>query len=161
MTDADSFAVLEPAADGFRNYTAVTGGAAETESLIDRAHFLGLGAPEMAVLVAGMRVIGGNAYGATHGVWTDKTDTLSTDFFAALLDMSVEWSEVDGVYEAKDRKSGDLVRTGTAVDLVMGSNSQLRALAEVYAANDAAGKFVEDFVAAWTKVMNNDRFELV
>ncbi|MEM1301042.1 MAG: catalase/peroxidase HPI [Pseudomonadota bacterium] len=160
MTDAESFDVLEPKMDGFRNYASENGGQTETEALIDKAQLLGLTAPEMTVLVGGMRMIGGNVGGSTHGVWTDKADTLSTDFFKTILDMSVQWTPVDGVYEARDRKTGDLVRTGTAVDLVFGSNSQLRALVEVYGSDDAKGKFVSDFVAAWTKVMDADRFEI-
>ncbi|MFM4708775.1 catalase/peroxidase HPI [Aeromonas caviae] len=161
QTDVDSFAVLEPLADGFRNYAGECAGFAET-MLIDKAQLLTLSAPEMTVLVGGMRVLGTNA-GNCHGVFTAALGTLSNDFFVNLLDMGTEWKPAagsQGVYEGRDRQSGKVKWTGTRVDLVFGSNSQLRALAEVYASADAKEKFVKDFVAAWTKVMNLDRFDL-
>ncbi|MBL0541119.1 catalase/peroxidase HPI [Aeromonas caviae] len=161
QTDVDSFAVLEPLADGFRNYAGECAGFAET-MLIDKAQLLTLSAPEMTVLVGGMRVLGTNA-GNCHGVFTAAPGTLSNDFFVNLLDMGTEWKPAagsQGVYEGRDRQSGKMKWTGTRVDLVFGSNSQLRALAEVYASADAKEKFVKDFVAAWTKVMNLDRFDL-
>ncbi|MFQ2471980.1 catalase/peroxidase HPI [Aeromonas caviae] len=161
QTDVDSFAVLEPLADGFRNYAGECAGFAET-MLIDKAQLLTLSAPEMTVLVGGMRVLGTNA-GNCHGVFTATPGTLSNDFFVNLLDMGTEWKPAagsQGVYEGRDRQSGKVKWTGTRVDLVFGSNSQLRALAEVYASADAKEKFVKDFVAAWTKVMNLDRFDL-
>ncbi|AUU21214.1 catalase/peroxidase HPI [Aeromonas caviae] len=161
QTDVDSFAVLEPLADGFRNYAGECAGFAET-MLIDKAQLLTLSAPEMTVLVGGMRVLGTYA-GNCHGVFTAAPGTLSNDFFVNLLDMGTEWKPAagsQGVYEGRDRQSGKVKWTGTRVDLVFGSNSQLRALAEVYASADAKEKFVKDFVAAWTKVMNLDRFDL-
>ncbi len=161
QTDVDSFAVLEPLADGFRNYAGECAGFAET-MLIDKAQLLTLSAPEMTVVVGGMRVLGTNA-GNCHGVFTAAPGTLSNDFFVNLLDMGTEWKPAagsQGVYEGRDRQSGKVKWTGTRVDLVFGSNSQLRALAEVYASADAKEKFVKDFVAAWTKVMNLDRFDL-
>lgn len=161
QTDVDSFAVLEPLADGFRNYAGECAGFAET-MLIDKAQLLTLSAPEMTVLVGGMRVLGTNA-GNCHGVFTAAPGTLSNDFFVNLLDMGTEWKPAagsPGVYEGSDRQSGKVKWTGSRVDLVFGSNSQLRALAEVYASGDAKEKFVKDFVAAWTKVMNLDRFDL-
>ncbi|WP_323923788.1 catalase/peroxidase HPI [Aeromonas caviae] len=161
QTDVDSFAVLEPLADGFRNYAGECAGFAET-MLIDKAQLLTLSAPEMTVLVGGMRVLGTNA-GNCHGVFTAAPGTLSNDFFVNLLDMGTEWKPAagsQGVYEGRDRQSGKVKWTGTRVDLMFGSNSQLRALAEVYASADAKEKFVKDFVAAWTKVMNLDRFDL-
>lgn len=161
QTDVDSFAVLEPLADGFRNYAGECAGFAET-MLIDKAQLLTLSAPEMTVLVGGMRVLGTNA-GNCHGVFTAAPSTLSNDFFVNLLDMGTEWKPAagsQGIYEGRDRQSGKVKWTGTRVDLVFGSNSQLRALAEVYASADAKEKFVKDFVAAWTKVMNLDCFDL-
>ncbi|WP_324033973.1 catalase/peroxidase HPI [Aeromonas caviae] len=161
QTDVDSFAVLEPLADGFRNYAGECAGFAEA-MLIDKAQLLTLSAPEMTALVGGMRVLGTNA-GNCHGVFTATPGTLSNDFFVNLLDMGTEWKPAagsPGVYEGSDRQSGKVKWTGTRVDLVFGSNSQLRALAEVYASADAKEKFVKDFVAAWTKVMNLDRFDL-
>lgn len=161
QTDVDSFAVLEPLADGFRNYGGECAAFAET-MLIDKAQLLTLSAPEMTVLVGGMRVLGTNA-GNCHGVFTSAPGTLSNDFFVNLLDMSTEWKPAagaKGIYEGSDRKTGKVKWTGTRVDLVFGSNSQLRALAEVYASADGKEKFVKDFVAAWTKVMNLDRFDL-
>jgi len=129
---------------------------------VDKAQLLNLSAPEMTVLVGGLRVLGANADGAKHGVFTQRTETLSNDFFVNLLDMSTQWakSSTPGVLEGRDRKTGSVKWTATTVDLVFGSNSQLRALAEVYASSDAKEKFVRDFAAAWTKVMENDRFDL-
>ncbi|MGE6288669.1 catalase/peroxidase HPI [Aeromonas media] len=161
QTDVDSFAVLEPLADGFRNYGSECAAFAET-MLIDKAQLLTLSAPEMTVLVGGMRVLGTNV-GNCHGVFTSAPGTLSNDFFVNLLDMGTEWKPAagaKGIYEGSDRKTGKVKWTGTRVDLVFGSNSQLRALAEVYASADGKEKFVKDFVAAWAKVMNLDRFDL-
>ncbi len=162
QTDVESFAVLEPRADGFRNYVRPGEKLPPETLLVDRAYMLELSAPEMTALVGGMRVLGTN-YGRTaHGVFTDRPSALTTDFFANLLDMSVEWrvsDSAENVYEGRDRVTGEITRTATAVDLVFGSNSQLRALAEVYASDDASEKFVDDFVAAWTKVMEVDRFD--
>jgi catalase-peroxidase len=163
QTDVDSFAVLEPIADGFRNYVRKGQEGAAAELLVDRAQLMGLTAPEMTVLVGGLRALGANVGAATHGVFTQRPGTLGNDFFVNLLDMGTAWkrSGTDAnVLEGRDRKTGELKWTGTVVDLVFGSNSQLRALAEVYAAADAQPKFVHDFVAAWTKVMNADRFDL-
>jgi catalase-peroxidase len=163
QTDVESFGVLEPIADGFRNYQKGKYTLPAEALLIDRAQLLTLTAPEMTVLVGGMRVLGTNYKGTKHGVFTDRLETLTNDFFVNLLDMRTEWkpsaSDPD-VYEGRDRKTGQLKWTGTRVDLVFGSNSQLRALAEVYACSDGAAKFVQDFVAAWDKVMNLDRFDL-
>ncbi|MEY1556173.1 catalase/peroxidase HPI [Yoonia sp. R2331] len=162
MTDVESFAVLEPKADGFRNYRAKGLTRAPAELLVDKAQMLGLTAPEMTVLVGGLRVLGANAHGSTEGVFTDRVGVLSTDFFTNVLDMGTEWEPTSQwSYAGKDRATGDAKWTATAVDLIFGSNSQLRALAEVYACADAGEKFVHDFVAAWAKVMNNDRFDLV
>ena len=163
LTDADSFGVLEPEADGFRNYQKQEYSVSTEELLIDRAQLLTLTAPEMTVLVGGMRVLGTNYSGTTHGVLTDNVGTLSNDFFVNLLDMGVDWSKTDAsemVFEGKDRASGTTKWTATRADLVFGSNSQLRALSEVYGQEDAKEKFVADFVSAWTKVMNADRFDL-
>jgi catalase-peroxidase len=163
QTDAASFAVLEPTADGFRNYLKTAYTVSAEELLVDRAQLLTLTAPEMTVLVGGMRVLNANTGGAAHGVFTHRPGTLSTDFFTNLLDMGTVWtavSKAEDVFEGRDRKTGALKWTGTRVDLVFGSNSQLRALAEVYAERGAEAKFVHDFVAAWTKVMNADRFDL-
>jgi catalase-peroxidase len=163
MTDAESFAVLEPVADGFRNYVRKGVRARAEELLVDRAHLLTLTAPEMTALVGGLRVLGAN-FGQTRlGVFTGRPETLTTDFFVNLLDMRVEWQKSDrseGAYEGRDRVTGEVKWTGTAVDLVFGSNSQLRAIAEVYACDDAREAFVRDFVAAWSKVMNLDRFDV-
>ncbi len=163
MTDVESFEVLEPEADGFRNY-ARTGEKRPLERLLlDRAYMLNLSAPEMTVLVGGMRVLGTNYGGSSHGVFTEQPGVLTNDFFANLMDMGVEWkvsTNDENVYEAVDRASGDVKWTGTANDLVFGANSQLRALAEVYGADDAKERFVRDFVKAWDKVMNLDRFDL-
>ena len=162
QTDVESFAVLEPLADGFRNFArqGLEGRAAEL--LVDKAQLLTLTAPEMTVLVGGMRVLGANAGGSAHGVFTSRPGVLTNDFFVNLLDMGTAWqkSSTDGVLEGRDRKTGAPKWTGTVADLVFGSNSQLRALAEVYASADAQGKFAQDFVAAWSKVMNLDRFDL-
>ncbi len=161
MTDVESFAVLEPKSDGFRNYRAKGLTRAPAELLVDKAQMLGLTAPEMTVLVGGLRVLGANAHGATEGVFTDRVGVLSTDFFTNVLDMSTAWEPTSQwSYAGKDRATGEAKWTATAVDLIFGSNSQLRALAEVYACDDAGEKFVHDFAAAWAKVMNNDRFDL-
>lgn len=163
QTDVESFSVLEPRADGFRNYVRPGEKLPPETLLVDRAYMLGLSAPEMTALVGGMRVLGTN-YGQTaHGAFTDRPGALTTDFFTQLLDMSVEWKaseSAEHVYEGRDRATGEVTRTATAVDLVFGSNSQLRALAEVYASDDAKEKFVGDFVAAWAKVMEADRFDV-
>jgi catalase-peroxidase len=160
QTDVASFAVLEPLADGFRNYAKGQLPVGAEHMLIDRAQLLTLTAPEMTVLVGGLRMLGANAGGSKHGVFTAKTETLSNDFFVNLLDMGTEWKPAGDIYEGRDRKTGKVKWTGTRVDLVFGSNSQLRALAEVYACENSQEKFVQDFVAAWTKVMNLDRFDL-
>ncbi len=166
-TDAHSFAVLEPAADAFRNYRRKGEQRSAEELLLDRAQLLTLTAPEMTVLIGGMRTLNTNFGQSKHGVFTKRPETLTNDFFVNLLDMGTQWqpsSESNGsggVYEGRDRKTGDLKWTATRVDLLFGSNSQLRALAEVYAQNDSKEKFVKDFVAAWSKVMNLDRFDLV
>ncbi|MGH7103587.1 MAG: catalase/peroxidase HPI [Acetobacteraceae bacterium] len=162
-TDADSFAPLEPIADGFRNYSRGAQRLSAEELLVDRAQLLTLTAPEMTVLVGGLRVLGANAGGSRNGVFTGRPEALTNDFFVNLIDMGTLWQPSDGtdrVYEGRDRKSGALRWTGTRVDLIFGSHSQLRALAEVYASADSKEKFVRDFVAAWTKVMNLDRFDL-
>ena len=161
QTDVESFAVLEPVADGFRNYVSAKSMRPIEESLVDRAHLLTLTAPEMTVLVGGMRVLNANAGQSQHGVFTDKPETLSNDFFVNLLDMNTDWAPASGgVFDGKDLSSGKKKWTATAADLVFGSNSELRALAEVYACSDSAEKFVHDFVAAWSKVMDLDRFDL-
>ena len=160
QTDAESFAVLEPVADGFRNYLKGPTGVALEHLLLDKAQQLTLTAPELTVLVGGLRVLGANAGGSRHGVFTDRPGVLSTDFFANLLDMGTTWTPSGDAYQGKDRKTGKLKWTATRADLVFGSNSVLRALAEVYAGADAGERFVRDFVAAWGKVMNLDRFDL-
>lgn len=163
QTDPEGFAVLEPRVDGFRNYQPQEYSVSAEEMLVDRAQLLTLTAPEMTVLVGGLRVLGANADAATHGVFTDRVGQLTQDFFTNLLDMNLAWAPVEGspgLYEARDLASGDVKWTGTRVDLVFGSNSQLRALAEAYAQDDAKDAFVENFVSAWTKVMNLDRFDL-
>ena len=163
QTDVDSFAPLEPAADGFRNYLRGKQRLSAEELLVDRAQLLTLTAPEMTVLVGGLRVLGANAGQSTHGVFTKRPETLTNDFFVNLLDMSTQWQPSAGsedVYEGRDRKTNEVKWTGTRVDLIFGSHSQLRALAEVYACADSKEKFVKDFVAAWTRVMNLDRFDL-
>jgi catalase-peroxidase len=163
QTDVDSFAFLEPAADGFRNYTKKGAEAFGAELLVDKANLLTLTAPEMTVLIGGMRAIGANVGGAAHGVFTKNAGALTNEFFVNLLDMKTKWqksSGTQGVFEGRDRKTGELKWTATIADLVFGSNSQLRALAEVYACGDSQELFVRDFVAAWNKVMNLDRFDL-
>jgi catalase-peroxidase len=163
QTDAHSFEVMEPEADGFRNYARAKFTVSAEEMLVDKAQLLTLTAPEMTVLVGGLRVLGANHGGSAHGVFTKAPGKLTNDFFANLLDMETDWkpaSDAGDVFEGRDRKTGAVKWTGTRVDLIFGSNSQLRALAEVYAQDDAKDKFVRDFVAAWTKVMNADRFEL-
>jgi catalase-peroxidase len=163
QTDVHSFAVLEPAADGFRNYSGVEEKVPAEQRLIDRAYMLTLTVPEMTVLVGGMRALNANHGQSEHGVFTDRPEALTNDFFRNLLDMSTEWktsTSAPNVFEGRDRVTGDVKWTGTAVDLVFGSNSQLRAISEVYACDDAGEKFVHDFVAAWVKVMNLDRFDL-
>ncbi len=164
QTDVASFAVLEPIADGFRNYLKGSYGVSAEALLVDRAQLLTLTAPEMTVLVGGMRVLNANAMQTRHGVFTKRQQALTNDFFVNLLDMGTEWkavSDAKEVFEGRDRRTGEVKWTGTRVDLIFGSNSQLRALAEVYASADAQKKFVRDFVAAWNKVMNLDRFDLV
>jgi catalase-peroxidase len=164
QTDAASFAPLEPMADGFRNYLRGKPRLSPEELLVDRAQLLTLTAPEMTVLVGGLRVLGANAGKSKHGVFTKRAETLSNDFFVNLIDMRTQWQPSagsEGVYEGRDRKTNEIRWTGTRVDLIFGSHSQLRALAEVYACADSKEKFVKDFVAAWAKVMNLDRFELV
>ncbi|MGE0306605.1 MAG: peroxidase family protein, partial [Acidimicrobiia bacterium] len=163
QTDVESFAVLEPMADGFRNYLRPGLPVSAEELLVDKANLLTLTAPEMTVLVGGLRALGANAAGTTHGVLTDRPGTLTNDVFVNLLDMDTVWkatSPDEETFEGRDRATGQLRWTATRVDLVFGSNSVLRALAEVYAADDSAPKFVADFVSAWDKVMNLDRFDL-
>jgi len=163
QTDVESFSVLEPAADGFRNYMKTKYAVSAEEMLVDRAQLLTLTAPEMTVLVGGMRVLNANYGGSQHGVFTMRPETLTNDFFVNLLDMDTEWkaaSEDEDVFEGRDRTTGELRWTGTRVDLIFGSNSQLRALAEVYAQDDSQERFKHDFVEAWNKVMNSDRFDL-
>ncbi len=164
QTDAESFATLEPLADGFRNYKKQGKISATTETLlVDKAQLLSLTAPELTALVGGLRVLGANADGSQHGVFTDQVGVLSNVFFSNLLDMGLEWKAVNAeaeLFEGRDRKSGAVKYTGTRNDLIFGSNSVLRAYAEVYASADGQQKFVADFVAAWTKVMNLDRFDL-
>jgi catalase-peroxidase len=159
MTDVDSFAVLEPSADGFRNYVKADTGRPTPEMLVDRAQLLSLSAPEMTVLIGGLRVLGANFAGSAQGVFTKRMETLSNDFFVNLLDNDTVWQKASNGYEGRDRKSGAMKWTASAVDLTFGSNSQLRAIAEVYASNDGKEKFLRDFVAAWNKVMNLDRFD--
>ncbi|UCH16004.1 MAG: catalase-peroxidase, partial [Burkholderiales bacterium] len=162
QTDVDSFAVLEPKADGFRNYLRKGLEPCAAELLVDKAQLMTLTAPEMTVLVGGLRVLNANVGQSRHGVFTQRPETLTNDFFVNLLDMRTQWqksAKSEGVLEGRDRKTGELKWTGTVVDLVFGSSSQLRALAEVYASSDAERAFVQDFVAAWTKVMNLDRFD--
>jgi len=162
LTDVESFAVLEPKADGFRNYFSDDSRLSPAVALVDKADMLNLTVPEMSVLVGGMRVLGANADGSDLGVFTDAPGTLSNDFFVNLVDMSVVWnkSDMEGIYEAHDRDTGELKWKATPVDLIFGSNSELRVIAELYAQDDASQKFVDDFVAAWTKVMTLDRFDL-
>ena len=162
QTDAASFDVLEPFADGFRNWQKTKYVVSPEEMMLDRAQLLGLTANEMTVLLGGMRVLGVNHGGSKHGVFTDRAGQLTTDFFVNLTDMAYSWHPVeeDGTYEIRDRKTGEVKWTATSADLVFGSNSILRSYAEVYAQDDNAEKFVRDFVVAWTKVMNADRFDL-
>jgi catalase-peroxidase len=163
QTDVESFSVLEPQADGFRNYQKKAYTVDAEHVLVDKAQLLQLSAPEMTALVGGLRVLGANTGGERHGVLTARQGKLTNDFFTNLLDMDTEWvssADKKGIYEGRDRKSGQVKWMGTRVDLVFGSNSQLRALAEVYAQNDGGNKFVNDFVKSWSKVMNLDRFDL-
>jgi catalase-peroxidase len=165
QTDEEGFAVLEPRAEGFRNYLQVKFNVPTEELLVDRAQLLGLSAPEMTVLVGGLRVLGANYEGSAHGVFTDRPGQLTNDFFVNLLDMNTAWRQIDDTadeeFEGNDRATGQRKWTGTRTDLVFGSNSQLRALSEVYAASDAGDQFVADFVSAWAKVMNADRYDLL
>ncbi|MCU0261383.1 MAG: catalase-peroxidase, partial [Ilumatobacteraceae bacterium] len=161
QTDVDSFAPLEPLADGFRNWQKEPYAVTPEEMLLDRAQLLGLTAPEMTVLVGGMRVMGTNHGGTAHGAFTDRVGALTTDFFVNLTDMRYSWAPIgDDLYELRDRATGATKWTATRADLVFGSNSVLRSYAEVYAQDDNREKFVRDFVAAWAKVMDNDRFDL-
>ena len=158
-TDVESFAVLEPEADGFRNYLKKNFAISSEELMLDKAHLLGLSAPEMTVLVGGMRAIGISS--DDRGIFTETPGKLTNDFFVKLLDMEVKWKATgSNSYQATDRKTGENIRRATRVDLVFGSNSQLRALAEVYAQSDSQEKFVNDFISAWNKVMNADRFDI-
>jgi catalase-peroxidase len=160
-TDAESFAPLEPIHDGFRNWVKKNYTVAAEELMLDRTQLMGLTAPEMTVLVGGMRVLGTNHGGTKHGVFTDRPGALSTDFFVNLTDMRLNWAPSgDGLYVLRDRATGQVRWTATRVDLVFGSNSILRAYAEVYAQRDGGERFVQDFVAVWTKVMTADRFDL-
>jgi catalase-peroxidase len=162
QTDVESFAVLEPTADGFRNYFGSGNYRSPAEGLVDKANLLTLTVPEMTVLVGGLRTLNANAAQSAHGVFTDRPGTLSNDFFVNLLDMSTGWkksSTAEGVYEGRDRRTGELRWTATSVDLIFGSNSELRAVSEAYAAQDAREKFLQDFVNAWDKVMTLDRFD--
>src|SRR5690606_7869041 len=161
QTDVESFAALEPRADGFRNYLSGKQFMMPEGALVDRAQLLTLTGPEMTVLLGGLRVLGANANGSKHGVFTDRPGVLTNDLFVNLLTMKTQWHPVaDGTYEGRDRKTNELRWTATRVDLIFGAHSQLRAIAEVYACLDSQEKLVHDFVAAWTKVMNADRFEL-
>ena len=160
QTDVASFAFLEPKADAFRNYFSDDSRLSPTEAMVDRANVLSLTVPEMTVLVGGLRTLGATSNGKSHGVFTDKPGTLGNDFFVNLLDMSTQWSksgDMEGLYEGRDRSSGELRWTATPVDLIFGSHSELRAVAEVYAASDGEDRFVDDFVAAWSKVMSLGR----
>jgi catalase-peroxidase len=163
QTDVESFAVLEPTADGFRNYLQAGQKLPAEHLLVERANLLTLTAPEMTVLIGGMRALNANFGQSENGVFTDRPETLTNDFFVNLLDMSTEWkasASSENVFEGRDRATGEVKWTGTAVDLVFGSNSQLRAISEVYACDDSKETFVRDFVAAWDKVMDLDRFDL-
>jgi catalase-peroxidase len=163
QTDAASFAPLEPTADAFRNYLGKGHTLSAEALMIDRAQLLGLTAPQLTVLLGGLRVLGANVNGSTHGVLTDRPETLTNDFFRNLLDLGTQWQPVtgqEGVFEGRDRTTGAVRWTGTRTDLIFGSNAQLRAIAEVYAADDAAEKFLGDFVSAWNQVINADRFDL-
>ena len=162
-TDVESFAVLEPSADGFRNYLQAGHQGSAEEQLVERAYMLTLTPPEMTVLVGGLRVLNANTGQSEHGVFTNRPGTLTNDFFVNLLDMNTEWQASptsEGLFEGRDRQSGDRKWTGTRVDLIFGSNSELRAIAEAYGCDDGQQEFVRDFVAAWDKVMNLDRFDL-
>ena len=163
QTDAESFAVLESVADGFRNFHKARYAVSAEELLVDKAQLLTLTAPEMTVLIGGMRVLNTNVGGSKHGVFTSRPEVLSNDFFVNLLDMGTEWKAVSkdaDVFEGRERSTGKVKWTATRVDLIFGANSQLRALAEVYGCQDSREKFMHDFVAAWNKVMNLDRFDL-
>ena len=163
QTDVNSFAMLEPVTDGFRNYHNTHNAVRPEESLVDKAQLLTLTIPEMTVLIGGMRVLNANFGQSSHGVFTKQPEALTNDFFVNLLDMRTEWNasvEDDNVFEGRDRATGELKWTGTRVDLIFGSNSQLRASAEVYACDDSTEKFLHDFIMAWSKVMNLDRFDL-
>ena len=166
QTDVESFEPLEPRADGFRNYSRGKQRLSAEEQLVDKAQLLRLTAPELTVLVGGLRVLGANTGNSKHGVFTKKPGTLSNDFFVNLLDMNTQWQPSNhsngsgDVYEGRDRKTNEVKWTGTRVDLIFGSHSQLRALAEVYGSSDSKEKFAKDFAAAWSKVMNHDRFEV-
>lgn len=162
QTDVDSFGRLEPTADGFRNYFAGVNPRSQAEMLVEKAALLNLTVSEMTVIVGGMRAMNANAGGSANGVFTDRPGTLSNDFFVNLIDMSTRWSKssTEGIYEGRDRATGELKWTATPVDLIFGSNSELRAVAEFYAADDAQEAFAHDFVEAWTKVMTLDRFDL-
>ena len=163
QTDVESFAVLEPAADGFRNYQKKKYAVSAEELLVDKAQLMTLTAPEMTALVGGLRVLGANYDGSNHGVFTNRAGQLTNDFFVNLLDLGISWkatSEEDEAFEGTDRRTGEVKWTGTRVDLIFGSNTELRAIAEVYGCADGAERFVNDFVAAWNKVMNLDRFDL-
>jgi len=160
QTDVHSFAVLEPAADAFRNYQRKGEHRKAEELLLDRAQLLTLTAPEMTVLFGGLRALNTNFGQSKHGVLTKRPEALTNDFFVNLLDMKTKWQPSNGIYEGRDRATGELKWTATRVDLLLGSNSQLRAIAEVYASDDAKQAFVHDFIAAWNKVMNLDRFDL-
>ena len=161
QTDAKSIAVLEPKADGFRNYFSKDNAHSPAEMLVERANFLTLSVPEMTALVGGMRALDANAGHTQHGVFTNRPGVLSNDFFVNLLDMSTKWtkSSSEGIYEGRDRANDQVKWTATPVDLIFGSNSELRAVAELYASDDAKEKFVQDFVNAWGKVMHLDRFD--
>jgi len=163
QTDVESFSILEPQADGFRNYQKEDQSVSAEEQLIDKAQLLNLSSPELTVLIGGMRVLGANHDGSDTGVFTDKVGTLTNDFFVNLLDLSTTWAAKDAgelIFIGKDRRTGDVKWTGSRVDLIFGSNTELRAIAEVYASKDGSERFVRDFVAAWAKVMNLDRFDL-
>ena len=164
QTDVESFGVLEPGADGFRNYLNARHSSAAEELLVDKAQLLTLTAPELVVLIGGLRALDTNFDHSKHGIFTAKPGTLTNDFFVNLLDLSTTWkatSDAQKIFAGSDRATGEIKWTGTRVDLIIGSNSELRAIAEVYACADGKDKFVSDFVAAWTKVMNLDRFDLV
>jgi len=163
QTDISSFSLLEPQADGFRNYVNEKFSTAAEEILIDRAQLMKLTGPEMTVLIGGMRVLNTNYDNSNHGVFTDRPETLTNDYFINLLDMGIKWKETskkEDLFEGRDRKTDEVKWTGTRVDLIFGSNSQLRSLVEVYACKDSQSKFIEDFISAWTKVMNSDRFDM-